>query len=86
MTYKEDAILPAVEAEMMARLEKFKGMSKEEETELFALSNEQRKMLAENDKRLKNEFLQAPPAISHGSIKMHDKYKAYLKMVHGATQ
>lgn len=86
MTYKDDPILPAIESEMASRLEKFKGMTKEEETELFALSDEQRKTLAENDKRLKNEFLQAPPAISHGSIKMHDKYKHYMKMVHEATQ
>lgn len=39
MTYKDDAILPAVEAEMMTRLEKFKGLTKEQETEIFALSN-----------------------------------------------
>lgn len=86
MTYKDDAILPAIEAEMSARLEKFKGLTKEQETELFALSDDQRKTLAENDKRMKNEFLQAPPAITHGSIKMHDKYKHYMKMVHAATQ
>ena len=42
---------------MTSRLEKFKGLTKEQETELFALSNEQRTTLAENDKRLKNEFL-----------------------------
>jgi len=35
---------------------------------------------------MKNEFLQAPPAISHGSIKMHDKYKHYMKMVTDATK
>jgi len=29
MTYKEDALLPAIEAEMASRLEKFKGMTKE---------------------------------------------------------
>lgn len=80
MTYKDDPILPAIEAEMTTRLEKFKGLTKEQETELFALTEEQRKTLAENDKRMKNEFLQAPPAISHGSIKMHDKYKHYVKM------
>jgi hypothetical protein len=29
MTYKEDPILPAIEAEMSSRLEKFKGLTKE---------------------------------------------------------
>lgn len=86
MTYKDDPILPAIEAEMSSRLEKFKGLTKEQETELFALTNEQRVTLAENDKRMKNEFLQAPPAITHGAIKMHDKYKHYMKMVQDATK
>merc|ERR1711998_322519 len=86
MTYKGDAILPAIEDEMKSRLAKFRGMSKEEEIELLALTNEQRKTLAENDNKLKNEFLVKPPGITHGSVKMHDKYKHYLKMVHEATK
>jgi len=52
----------------------------------MALSDDQRKALAESDKRMKNEFLQSPPAISHGAIKMHDKYKSYMKMVGDATK
>lgn len=39
MTYKEDSILPAIEAEMNTRLQKFQGMSKEDEVKLFALSD-----------------------------------------------
>ena len=58
MTYKDDAILPAIQSEMEERLAKFRGLSKEEEVKLLALSDEQRKVLAENDKKLKNEFLQ----------------------------
>jgi len=86
MTYKDDAILPAIEAEMAQRLQKFQGLSKEEEVKLFALTDDQRKTLAENDKRMKNEFLQQPPAIGHGSVKMHEKYKHYVKMVVDATK
>lgn len=86
MTYKEDAILPAIEAEMASRLEKFRGLSKEEEVALFALSDTQRRTLAENDKKLKNEFLQQAPGITHGAVKMHDKYKHYMKMVIDATK
>lgn len=86
MTYKEDAILPAIEAEMASRLEKFNGLTKEEEVALFALSDTQRRTLAENDKKLKNEFLQQAPTISHGAVKMHDKYKHYMKMVMDATK
>jgi hypothetical protein len=61
MTYQGDAILPEVEAEMAQRLERFKGLSKEEEIKLLALTDEQRKLLADNDKKMKNEFLVAPP-------------------------
>lgn len=86
MTYKDDAILPAIEAEMSQRLQKFQGLTKEEEVALFALSDSQRKTLAENDKKLKNEFLQQPPAISNGAVKMHEKYKHYMKMVMDATK
>jgi len=86
MTYKDDSILPAIESEMTSRLEKFRGMTKEQEIELMALSNDQRKALAESDKRMKNEFLQSPPQITHGAIKMHDKYKSYMKMVGDATK
>ena len=86
MTYKGDAILPAIEEEMQQRLAKFHGMSKEEEIELLALTNDQRKTLAENDNKLKNEYLQKAPGITHGSVKMHDKYKHYNKMVHEATK
>ena len=35
---------------------------------------------------MKNEFLQSPPQITHGAIKMHDKYKSYMKMVGDATK
>lgn len=86
MTYKEDSILPAIEAEMNTRLQKFQGMSKEDEVKLFALSDQQRKTLADNDKKLKNEFLQQAPAIGHGGVKNHEKFKHYVKMVQEATK
>ena len=86
MTYEGDQILPEVEAEMASRLEKFKGLTKEEEVAMLALTDEQRKLLSDNDRKIKNEFLLTPPPISHGSIKSHDKYKNYMKMVHEATQ
>ena len=57
MTYKEDLILPLIEKEMAERLQKFKGLSLEEETKLLALSSEQKKIVAENDKKMKIEFL-----------------------------
>ena len=40
MTYKDDAILPAIEAEMATRLAKFRGLSKDEEIKILGLTDE----------------------------------------------
>jgi len=81
MTYSQDQLLPMIEAEMSDRLEKFKGLSAAEESKLLSLTTEQKGIIASNDKKLKNEFLGAAPAISHGTVKVTDKYKSYMSMV-----
>jgi hypothetical protein len=86
MTYKEDLILPFIEKEMAERLVRFKGLSIEEETKLLALSSEQKKVVAENDKKLKNEFLTTAPAITHGTVKGSEKYKSYITLVQNSTK
>jgi len=35
---------------------------------------------------MKNEYLVAAPAISHGTIKMSEKYKGYMAMVQGTAK
>lgn len=80
MTYKNDKILPMIQDEMAKRLQKFKGMSADEEGKLLQITEEQRRILMDNDRKLKNEFLSTPPAINHGGVKMHDKYKSFLTM------
>jgi len=86
MTYKGDAILPMIEAEMSERLTKFQGMSKEEEGKLLSLSAEQRKIVADNDRKAKNEFLAAAPAVTHGTLKNSENYKSYMQMVQSSTK
>ena len=86
MTYENDKILPLIESEISERLQRFKGMSKEDESKLLQLSEEQRRIVSENDKKMKNEFLQAPPHITHGAVKMNDKYRSYMDMVKAATK
>ena len=86
MTYSQDLILPMIQKEMEERLAKYKGLSPEEEGKLLSLSTDQRQIVAENDKKMKNEFLAAAPPISHGTIKMSDKYKSYMNMVQTATK
>jgi hypothetical protein len=66
-------------------MEKFKGLTVQEEQALLALTDEQKGLIAANDRAIKNEFLRAPPGITHGSVKSHDKFKSYMKAVHIAT-
>lgn len=84
MTYANDLILPKIQEEMKTRLEKFQGLSAEEESKLLQLTEEQKKIVVENDRKMKHEFLAQAPAINHGTIKMHDKYKSYMSMVQSA--
>lgn len=66
---------------MKGRLAKFEGLSAKEESELLALTPAQKKLIAENDAKMKREFLTAPPPINHGSVKNNSKYTSFVKMV-----
>jgi len=85
MTYEGDPILPMIQSEISSRLTKFQGLSKEEESALLALTADQKKIVVDNDRKLKNEFLGAAPAINHGTVKETAKFKAYVAMAKGAT-
>jgi hypothetical protein len=85
MTYEGDQILPMIQGEIASRLTKFQGLSKAEESALLALSNDQKQIVIDNDKKLKNEFLGAAPAINHGTVKETAKFKSYVAMAKSAT-
>jgi hypothetical protein len=74
MTYKNDIILPMIETEMKSRLERFNGMTAAEEGALLSLSESQKKIVGDNDRKAKNEFLATPPHIGHGTVKANEKY------------
>ena len=61
-------------------------MTKEEEGQLLSLSEDQKKSVAESDRKMKNEYLAAAPLISHGTVKNNEKYTAYMNMVKSATK
>lgn len=86
MSYKGDAVLPLIEAEMSEKLQKFGGLSAADESALLSLTPQQRHLVAENDKKLKNEFLGAAPQISHGGLKMSEQYKNYVTVAHSAAK
>jgi len=85
MTYEGDQILPMIQGEIAQRLTKFQGLSKEEESQLLALSANQKTIVVDNDRKLKNEFLGAAPQINHGTVKTTPKYKAYAAMAKAAN-
>ena len=86
MSYKGDAVLPLIEAEMKEKLERFSGLSAADESALLSLTAQQRHLVAENDRKLKNEFLGAAPQISHGGLKMSEQYKNYINVAHSAAK
>lgn len=61
MTYEGDRVLPMIQAEIAERLVKFQGLTPAEESALLALSDAQKKLVTDNDRKLKNEFLGAAP-------------------------
>lgn len=61
-------------------------MTKAEEGALLSLSVEQKKIVGDNDRKLKNEYLAAAPHITHGSVKLNEKYMQYMTMVQAATK
>ena len=51
MKYEQDPLLPMLQQEMQQRIEHFKGLSAEEESKLLSLSADQRRVIAELDKK-----------------------------------
>lgn len=86
MTYKGDAVLPLIEAEMNEKLQKFGNLTAAEESALLSLTDQQRTLVADNDRKLKNEFLGAVPGVTHGGLKMSEQYKAYVTVATNSTK
>lgn len=57
MTYKGDALLPLIQNEMADKLQEYANLSKAEEQELLRLTEQQKGLIAQSDRSLKNEFL-----------------------------
>jgi hypothetical protein len=66
---------------MQQRIAHFKGLSAEEESKLLSLTPEQRRSIADNDRKAKIDYLGTVPSINNPGIKSHDKYKNFVDMV-----
>ena len=81
MKYDSDPLLPLLQSEMQQRIQHFKGLSAEEESNLLSLTPEQRRSVADNDRKSKIDYLGAIPNLNNPGIKSHDKYKTFVDMV-----
>ncbi len=76
MTYNNDPLLPIFVNEVNRQLQPLKKLSKEEESSLFALTADQKKLVAESDHRAKVDYLSSPPNIASASVKNTDVFKS----------
>lgn len=51
MKYENDPLLPMLQNEMQSRIQHFKGLSSEDESKLLSLTQEQRRVIADLDKK-----------------------------------
>mgnify|MGYP000199760738 CR=1 FL=1 len=69
-------MLPIFINQVNSELQPLKSLTKEQESTLFALSADQKKLVAEGDHRAKLEYLSNPPNIASASVKNTDIYKS----------
>ena len=81
MEYKNDPLLPILNDEINTRTEAFKGLSAAEESNLLQLSAEQKRIITENDKATKAEFLSTVPKLGHPGLKLSDKYISFTNSI-----
>ena len=81
MKYESDPLLPLLQSEMQSRIAHFKGLSAAEESKLLSLTPEQRRIIADQDRKAKVDYLGTAPNINNPGIKSHDKYRNFVDMV-----
>lgn len=81
MKYENDPLLPLLQNEMQQRIAHFKGLSSEDESKLLSLNAEQRRSVADNDRKAKLDYLGTVPNINNPGIKAHEKFKSFVDMV-----
>ena len=82
MKYESDPLLPLLQSEMQSRIAHFKGLSAAEESKLLSLTPEQRRIIADQDRKAKVDYLGTAPNINNPGIKSHEKYRNFVDMVH----
>jgi len=68
------------------RIDHFRSLSVEEEGKLMSLNPDQRKVIAENDRKAKTDYINLVPNINNPGVKNHEKYKQYVNSVSGSQK
>ena len=76
MTYTNDPLLPIFISEVNSQIQPLKKLTKEEESKLFSLTADQKKLIADGDARAKTEYLSAAPSIASASVKSTEIFKS----------
>ena len=84
MTYKNDPLMPILSEEINSRCSAYKSLSQKEEGDLLSLNADQKKIIADADRRDKAAFLAQQPNIPNAGVKTHPKYLAYTAAAGGA--
>ena len=79
MTYEGDPLLPILQSEVENRTSAYANLSGEEESKLMSLTSDHKRIIAENDRKAKEEFLKKLPALTNPGVRMHSKYTGYVK-------
>lgn len=85
MTYENDPLLPILRSEIESRTQAYQGLSAQEESKLLSLNADQKRIIADGDRKAKQEFLQQVPSINNPGIKTHQKYKSFASQVHASA-
>ena len=81
MEYVNDPILPILSEEINKRTAEFKSLTPAEEGKLLSLNAEQKKFIADSDRKAKKEYLTSIPQINNPGVKMNPKFKAYTQSI-----
>ena len=84
MSYKGDPLMPILTGEIESRVNAYKALNAQEETELLALTADQKKLIVEQDKRDRLAFLHQQPNINNPGVKTNQKYLNYVESLKGA--
>jgi len=86
MEYVNDPILPILTQEINQRTAEFANLSAADESKLLSLSTDQKRIIADMDKKAKQEYLHQLTHISNPGVKMNPKFKAYTNTITGGTE